>query len=64
MEDECLLPVGPHTLPEGFFARKPVIECRDAAFMGDDTASHALNPVKVIREPKNIAIEEKTNNFS
>ena len=61
MEDECLLPVGPHTLPEGFFARKPVIECRDAAFMGDDTASHALNPVKVkmIHEPKNISISKE-----
>ena len=47
VEDECLLPVGPHTLPEGFFARKSVIECGDAAFMGDDTASNTLDPVKL-----------------
>ena len=50
VEDEGLLPVGPHTLPEGFFARKSVIECRDAAFMGDDTASNTLDPVKVIHD--------------
>ena len=33
MEDHCLLSVGPHALPEGFFAGKSVIQCGDAALV-------------------------------
>ena len=40
-----LLPVFPDTLPESLLAREPVVESGDAAFMADDTAGDALDPV-------------------
>ena len=40
-----LLPVFPDTLPESLLAREPVVESGDAAFMADDSAGDALDPV-------------------
>ena len=40
-----LLPVFPDTLPEGLLAREPVVESGDAAFMADNAAGDALDPV-------------------
>ena len=40
-----LLPVFPDTLPESLLAREPVVESGDAAFMADNAAGDALDPV-------------------
>ena len=40
-----LLPVFPDTLPESLLAREPVVESGDAAFMADNAAGNALDPV-------------------
>ena len=43
VEDHCLLSVGSHALPECLLAGKSVIQCGDAALVGNHSAGHTLH---------------------
>ena len=54
MEDHCLLSVGSHALTECLLAWKPVVQCGDAAFVGDNPAGHTLHSAGKIEFSNNV----------
>ena len=49
VQDEGLFPVFPHTFTKCLFARKSVIQCRNASLVRDHSAPYTLNPVSIMK---------------